>query len=74
MENLYGAGHPSGRMVGEADYRRITSDVLREFYNCHYHAANCSIYVAGKVTDDCLRRLETCFGTGHFGASARHPP
>lgn len=71
MENLYGAGHPSGRMVGEADYRRITSDVLRDFYNRHYHAANCSIYVAGKVTDDCLRRLETCFGTDHFGASVR---
>ena len=71
MENLYGVGHPSGRMVGEADYRRITSDVLRDFYNRHYHAANCSIYVAGKVTDDCLRRLETCFGTGHFGASVR---
>ena len=70
MEALYGAGHPNGQMVCEADYRRVTSDVLREFYDRYYHAGNCSIYVAGKVTDDCLRRLEASFGTERFGASA----
>ena len=70
MSTLYGTKHPGGRMVSEDDYRRITSDVLREFYNRHYHAGNCSIYVAGKVTDDCLRRLEACFGTDRFGISA----
>ena len=69
MKTLYGAGHPNGRKVSEDDYRRITPDVLREFYERHYHADNCSIFVAGKVTDDCLRRLEACFGTEPFGAS-----
>lgn len=67
---LYGDAHPCGRLAMEADYSRITPELLHDFYRRHYHAAGCSVYVSGKVTDDCLRRLEACFGKELFGSPA----
>lgn len=73
MKALYGEQHPAGRLVREDDYRRITPPVLREFYDCYYHSNNCSIYLSGKVTDDCVRRIETLFGCEPFGTDFRRP-
>lgn len=66
-EALFGKHHPCGRMVQEADYGHITSEVLRRFYVDYYHSGNCSLYVSGLVTDDCLARIEEHFGQGTFG-------
>lgn len=69
MNALYGDLHPCGQLVQEEDYRRITPDVLREFYDRYYHSANCSIYLSGRVTDECLRRVEERFGREPFGTN-----
>ena len=37
---LYGNEHPCGRLTEEKDYRLITPDVLREFYDEYYHSGN----------------------------------
>ena len=58
VKALYGGQHPGGRLVQEEDYRRITPAVLREFYDRYYHSNNCSIYLSGKVTGDCIHRIE----------------
>lgn len=73
MNQVYGEGHPCGRLVGEEDYRRITPDVLREFYERHCHSRNCSVYVSGRVTDDCVRRIERAFGDAPFGTDGSAP-
>lgn len=66
-EAIFGKHHPCGRVVQEEDYTHINSEVLRRFYEDHYHSGNCSLYVSGLVTDDCLARIENRFGQGTFG-------
>lgn len=73
VKALYGEQHPCGRLVQEEDYHRITPSVLRVFYRRFYHSENCSIYLSGKVTDDCLRRIEALFGKEPFGTDFRRP-
>lgn len=67
MKAVYGGQHPCGRLVQKEDYKRITPDVLRKFYDRYYHSRNCTIYVSGKVGDDCVRRIEDLFGREAFG-------
>ena len=73
VKALFGEQHPCGRLVQEADYHRITPPVLRAFYDRHCHSRNCSIYLSGKVTDDCLGRIERLFGSEPFGTDFRKP-
>lgn len=73
VKAVYGEKHPMGRLVEEVDYHRINSAVLREFYDRHYHSANCSIYLSGKVNDDCIRWVEHFFGSESFGRGGRKP-
>ena len=51
LKSLYGEQHPCGKIVMEEDYHTITPDVLRNFYEQHYHSGNCSIFLSGKVTE-----------------------
>lgn len=73
VKALYGEQHPCGRLVQEEDYHHINPSVLREFYRRFYHSGNCSIYLSGKVTDDCLLRIEALFGKEPFGTDFRQP-
>ena len=57
VKALYGGQHPGGRLVQEEDYRRITTAVLREFYDRYYPSNNRSIYLTGNVTDECTQRI-----------------
>ena len=62
LKSLYGEQHPCGKIVMEGDYYTITPEVLREFYERHYHSGNCSIFLSGKVTDDIISRVTDIFG------------
>ena len=62
---LFGEAHPLGHFAVLEDYDRITTDVLKAYYNKHYSSANCSAYVSGNVTDKVIQCIEE-----HFGASA----
>ena len=62
LKSLYGEQHPCGKIVMEEDYYTITPEVLREFYERHYHSGNCSIFLSGKVTDDIISRVTHIFG------------
>ncbi len=62
LKSLYGEQHPCGKIVMEEDYHAITPDVLRDFYERHYHSGNCSIFLSGKVTEDTIRRVADTFG------------
>ena len=73
MKAVYGGQHPCGRLVQKEDYKRITPDVLRKFYDRYYHSRNCTIYVSGKVGDDCVRRIEDLFGGEAFGKGFQKP-
>lgn len=66
---LYGATHPCGQLVEEADYRRINTPLLHAFYDQYYHSDNCSIFLAGRATDAVISSLEKQLGVEPFGNS-----
>lgn len=68
VQAVYGSTHPVGYVVKENDYRKITSETLRQFYDNFYHSGGCSIYLSGRITSDCIRRVEYVFGTETFGS------
>ena len=65
--SIFGEEHPCGRFAIEADYDKVTSACLKEFYDQYYHSGNCSIYISGKVTDEILNLLEKTFGEEPWG-------
>ena len=65
--SIFGEEHPCGRFAVEADYDKVTSACLKEFYDQYYHSGNCSIYISGKVTDEILNLLENTFGKEPWG-------
>ena len=70
---VYGDTHPCGQLVQKEDYHLINPSVLQSFYARYYHSGNCSIYLAGKVSEDAIRRIETLFGSEPFGKDFRKP-
>ena len=70
---VYGDTHPCGQLVQKEDYHLINPSVLQSFYDRYYHSGNCSIYLAGKVSEDAIRRIETLFGSEPFGKDFRKP-
>lgn len=75
LQALYGEQHPCGQIVVEEDYQAISPDVLRDFYERHYHSGNCSVFLSGKVTGDIIQRVTDAFGTpfGQHQLSALKP-
>lgn len=69
LSSMLGEAHPSGQLIHEDDYRRLTPEILKEFYDEHYHTGNYSIFLSGKVTDECIRQVEEAFGGDIFGKS-----
>ena len=67
-EAIFGKHHPCGRVVQEEDYTHINSEVLRRFYEDHYHSGNCSMYVSGKVTPEVVRCIERHWGEAPWGS------
>lgn len=67
MQAIYGSKHPCGNLVKEEDYRNIHPSVLQDFYDLHYSSNHCSIYLSGKVTTECISRIEASFGNTPFG-------
>lgn len=67
--SLFGSNHPFSTYASEPDYDQITPQVIRSFYEKHYHSGNCSIYVSGKVTPTILAAIERNFGCEAWGNS-----
>jgi zinc protease len=65
--SIFGEEHPCGRYASADDYDKVTSACLKEFYNQYYHSGNCTIYIAGKVTEEILDLLNNAFGNDPWG-------
>jgi len=68
---LFGSDHPLGRNVEADDYDRLTPDILRAFYEKHYHSDNCKVFVSGKVTPEIVLSIEEAFGNEPWGKVAQ---
>ena len=72
LYSVYGPQHPCGKIAEEHDYRQITPEMLREYYEENYNSECCSIYLSGKVTPEVIHRVTTVFGES-FGKHHPHP-
>lgn len=70
LTSIFGEKHPCGQHADEADFKKINPSLLREFHNKFYHSGNCAIFLAGKVTDKVLQKVESVFGAEKFGSTA----
>lgn len=64
---LFGPQHPFGHYATAEDYDRITPEMLRDFYQKHYHSGNCSVYISGKVTPEIIHCIEDNLGSESWG-------
>lgn len=64
---LFGPHHPFGRYAEADDYDRITPEVLRSFYQRHYHSGNCTVFLSGQVTPEIVRCVEETLGDAPWG-------
>lgn len=67
VEQLYGADHPYGKHVEEADFDNISTQDLKEFHRLHYRSGNCKIMLTGKVTPENERLISGYFGAETWG-------
>ena len=61
-EHLYGFHHPYGRYTSIADYEKLQSQDLIEFYKKYYQQGKCVIFVAGKLPANMIELLNKVFG------------
>ncbi len=64
---LYGDKHPCGLIADEDDYRAITTDVLRRYYDKFYNNTGCALFISGKVDEGMIEQLTNRFGIHPFG-------
>ncbi|WP_411275109.1 M16 family metallopeptidase [Daejeonella sp.] len=55
------------------DYDRLTRIQLQEYFSQAYKPANCTVVVAGKVTDEALSLVDRLFGKNWQGGSSVTP-
>src|SRR5262249_44902755 len=61
-EVLYGAQHSYGYNETETDYDALDRQTQVDFYHDYYHAGNCIIFAAGKISDSTIKSLNEIFG------------
>lgn len=67
LSALYGADHPYGRNIEEADFDQLAANDLRTYHQQHYHSGNCRILISGKITDSISQSIERHLGDEPWG-------
>ena len=68
---LFGPEHPLGRFAETEDYERLSAEMLKGFYRENYYSDNCTMFVAGRVTDIVLKCIEEHFGETPWGENRK---
>lgn len=58
---IYGQ-HLLSHMADASDYKVVNTEMLKEFHQQWYHSGNLSIYLAGRITDECIEIISQTFG------------
>jgi predicted Zn-dependent peptidase len=62
MKQLFGYENPYGKIAKPKDFKDLSLDEIKDFYNTNYDLSNCEIVVAGKINETTLTSLNNCFG------------
>lgn len=60
---LFGKDHPYGKYISAEDYDKLTTGMLKDYFQKHYVNGRCVIFVAGKLPADIFNQLNNHFGT-----------
>ena len=60
---LFGINHPYGKYSSLEDYASLQQEEIKNFYQQYYQNGHCIIFVAGKLPENIIDELETCFGS-----------
>lgn len=60
---IFGEHHPYGKYSNLEDYDQLTREDLVEFYHQHYKNGHCVIFIAGKLPQGFLEKLDQHFGS-----------
>ena len=69
LGSLFGESHPYGKFAKEEDYRSLTTEHLKSFYDKYYTSDNCHIFLAGKITPAVMDAVTDVMGTKPFGSN-----
>ena len=69
LGSLFGESHPYGKFAKEEDYRNLTTEHLKSFYDKYYTSDNCHIFLAGKITPAVMDAVTDVMGTKPFGSN-----
>lgn len=69
---IYGSNHPLGELLEEADYDKLSTDILRDFYKEHYIAEKCWLLLTGQYDESIIDALADTFGATAFGTRKSH--
>jgi zinc protease len=67
---LFGKQHPYGRFTEPSDLQALTSTNLVDFHQQHFKAANCKMFMAGKIGTAEVALVNTYFGKETWGGTA----
>lgn len=59
---VYGSQHILGQMADAADYEAINVDILQEYYQQWYNSDNLTIYLSGRISNNCIDLISQAFG------------
>ena len=71
--SLWGGDHPLAHVVQPEDYDAITRDDLCSYYDKVYSSHNCTLFLAGDISDSMVGVLKERFGCGEWGAGRKLP-
>ena len=61
-EMIFGSAHAYGYNLKIEDFDNLTREAIQGFYNQYYHAGNCTIIVAGKISEKENKKIASYFG------------
>lgn len=70
---IFGRSHPYGRRINIEDFGTLSIADLKNRYADYYNSGNVKIAMFGRVTDDMIKRVETCFGSSGWGKQTENP-
>lgn len=61
--NLFGEKHPYGKYSSLEDYDQLQQQDLLQFYREHYQQGHCVMFIAGRLSEGLLEKVEKYFGS-----------
>lgn len=66
--SLWGYEHPLGHIICAEDYDAITRENLLDYHQQVYNSQNCTMFMAGNVSDNMLKAVATRLGNSCWGS------